>query len=89
MSVAFSQDGKTLATADFKSTIILWDVATQLPIGQPLSGHTNSVTSVAFSPGGKMLASGSRDNNIIMWDLDPQSWIQQTCQRVGRNFTRY
>ena len=41
-SVAFSPDGKTLASGSEDNTIILWDVDTRQPIGQPLSGHTES-----------------------------------------------
>ena len=97
-SVAFSPDGKTLASGGcgkkddayncVQGEIILWDVATRQPIGQPLTGHTDSIFSVAFSPDGKTLASGSGDKSIILWDLDPQSWIEKICQRAGRNFTR-
>ena len=49
-SVAFSPDGKTLASGSYDNTIILWDVETGQPIGQPLTGHASWVTSVAFSP---------------------------------------
>jgi len=86
--VAFSPDGKTLASASNDQTIILWDVASRQPIGQPLSGHSSAVFSVAFSPDGKTLASGSLDNTIILWNLNPRLWIEKTCQRAGRNFTR-
>ncbi|MGC1377644.1 MAG: hypothetical protein WA821_15525 [Anaerolineales bacterium] len=86
--IAFSPDGKMLASGSYDKTVILWDIATGQPIGQPLKGHTDSVNSVAFSPDGKTLASGSSDNTIILWDLDPQFWVEKTCQRVGRNFTR-
>ncbi len=68
-NVAFSPNGKMLASGSSDNTIILWDAATQQAIGSPLSGHTSNVWSVAFSPDGKALASGSDDNTIILWDV--------------------
>jgi len=66
-SVAFSPDGKTIASGSEDNTIILWDAATG-EVRRQLKGHTNMVTSVAFSPDGKTIASGSYDDTIILWD---------------------
>ncbi|MFF0747369.1 WD40 repeat domain-containing protein, partial [Streptomyces sp. NPDC004111] len=49
-AVAFSPDGRLLATASDDHTVRLWDPATQQPIGTPLTGHDHAVYGVAFSP---------------------------------------
>ena len=66
--VAFSPDGKLLASASWDNTVIMWSVDSRKPLAR-LEGHTNKVISVAFSPDGKLLASASADTTIILWDV--------------------
>lgn len=61
--------GQVLASGGYDGTIILWNVASRQPIGDPFVGHEQSVTSVAFSPDGRTLASSSTDGKIILWDV--------------------
>ncbi|HET9907224.1 MAG TPA: hypothetical protein VFQ23_11300 [Anaerolineales bacterium] len=75
-SVAFSPDGRMLASGSTDKTIILRDAITRERIGPPLISP-GAVLSVAFSPDGKMLAAGSDDNTITLWDVNLYQAIDQ------------
>ena len=69
-SVAFSPDGKTLASGGKDTPIKLWDAETGKLL-RTLTGHTGRVESLAFSPDGKTLATGGGggDTSVKLWDL--------------------
>jgi WD40 repeat protein/DNA-binding SARP family transcriptional activator len=56
--IAFSPDGRLLATADNEGSLVLWDLARRASIGRPLRPGGNVVYAVAFGPDGRMVASG-------------------------------
>jgi WD40 repeat protein len=69
LTVAFSPDGKRLATGGENNTVKLWDVATGREM-QTLPGHSGDVYAVAFSPDveGRWLASAGEDCTVMVWD---------------------
>ena len=69
-SIAFSPDGRTLASGGWARTIDLWDVATGKR-RHTITGPPSRINSIAFSPDGGTLASGSEDGTVLLWELAP------------------
>jgi WD40 repeat protein len=74
-AVAFSPDGKLLASASLDRTVKLWDASSGAAL-QTLEGHSDSVSAVAFSPDGKLLASASHDRTVKLWDAGSGAALQ-------------
>ena len=66
-SVAFSPNGKMLASASWDQTVRIWNVNTGRLL-HTLTEHTNEVLSVAFSPDGNTLASADWDGTMHLWN---------------------
>jgi WD40 repeat protein/DNA-binding SARP family transcriptional activator/ABC-type cobalamin/Fe3+-siderophores transport system ATPase subunit len=65
-SIAFSRDGRLLATAGNEGSVVVWDLSRRVPIGHPLHPGGYSVTGVAFSPDGRTLASGVDSGAVVL-----------------------
>jgi len=66
--IAWSPDGRFLASGSYDRTIRIWDVA-RGECKAVLEGHEDDVNCVAWSPDGRFLASGSDDRTIRIWDV--------------------
>ncbi|KAH9918069.1 WD40-repeat-containing domain protein [Fomitopsis serialis] len=65
-ALAYSNDGRLLASGSDDAFIEIWNVNTQQRI-RTCEGHTQSISSLAFSPDGRELVSGSDDGLAIVW----------------------
>jgi RNA polymerase sigma factor (sigma-70 family) len=81
-SLAFTPDGKTLASGSEDGTVRLWDVASSR-VRRTLQGHRSGIRCVAVSPDGSTLASASRDGTVKLWDLD--SGLEKRTLRSDAN----
>src|SRR4051812_33179298 len=66
-AVAFSPNGRTLASGGDDALLRVADVATGKERHQ-MRGHLGRIAAVAFSPDGKVLASGGRDSTVCLWN---------------------
>src|SRR5215475_13361890 len=83
LCVAFSPDGKTLASGSTDTTVRFIDPLNANAKGAPITGHLDSVKDVVFSPDGAMLATASADATVRLWSLRSRRQIASLSGHGG------
>jgi WD domain, G-beta repeat len=83
-AIAFSPDGRTLASADFDGTLRLWDLKARKQLGE-LSEETGEVWSLDFSPDGLELAVAGEDGSVRIWDVRGRKQLVSIVLSRGSN----
>src|SRR6266849_9894834 len=73
-TIAFSPDGRTLASGSYDGSIKLWEVASGTLLWT--GWHADSIYNVAFAPDGSLLASGGNDATVRLWDRQSGTHLQ-------------
>jgi WD40 repeat protein len=73
LAIAFSPDGKLLATSDETGTVKVWNVTTKKSVGAAMHSTgtpaTLGIGGLAFSPDGTTLAAADNDGSVQLWNI--------------------
>ena len=84
--IAFSPDGKLIATAGEDGVIYFWD-ARQGVYKSPIYNNENPVYTLDFSPDSKLLVSGGADNNAAIWNVETGGLVRTLRGHTGNIYS--
>ncbi|MFF4257715.1 hypothetical protein ACFY1L_41660 [Streptomyces sp. NPDC001663] len=82
-ALAISPDGRTLAVGGEAGSLQLWDIATQQPLGSPLTTSGEEIDTVGFSADGTTVYAGSAHVPLQRYAIDPTRAVATVCARAG------
>ncbi len=85
MAVAYSPDGRLVASASQDRSVKVWDAQAGREL-RTLTGHTSHVLALAFSRDGRYLASGGFDRTVKVWDLTGNQEVRTLADLPGEVF---
>ncbi|WUB77363.1 hypothetical protein OG734_24055 [Streptomyces sp. NBC_00576] len=82
-ALAVSPDGRTLAVGGDAGALQLWDIATQQPLGGPLTTPGDAIASLAFSQDSTTLHAAGTHAALQRYSIDPAQAVTRICARTG------
>ena len=85
--IAFTPDGKYMATASYDGTVRLWNMEDLNTLPIVLDDHQSWVTSIAFTNDSRFIVSGEKDGHIRVFPVDVDQIIKGFCNLLSRDLS--